>query len=99
MTMLMLRSALAGLACAALVVATPAMAETIAMKASLSPSKEVPPAKSNGTGQVTATYDTVSKKLSWKGTYSGLTGPAMMAHFHGPASPGKNAGMVVPIFT
>lgn len=98
MTTLMLRSVLAGLACAALAVAAPAMAETVTLKASLSPSKEVPPAKSNGTGEVTATYDTASKKLSWKGTYSGLTGPATMAHFHGPASPGKNAGMAVPIF-
>lgn len=95
---LMLRSVLAGIACAALAVAAPAKAETVTLKASLSPSKEVPPTKSNGTGEVTATYDTASKKLSWKGAYSGLTGPATMAHFHGPSGPGKNAGMAVPIF-
>jgi CHRD domain len=28
---------------------------------------------------------------------SGLTGPATAAHFHGPAEPGKNAGVAVPI--
>jgi hypothetical protein len=99
MTMPMLRSAVAGFVCAAvLAIAAPATAETVTMKASLSPSKEVPPTKSSGSGEVTATYDSASKKLSWKGTYSGLTGPATMAHFHGPADPGKNAGVVVPIF-
>ena len=36
--------------------------------------------------------------LTWKGSYSGLTGPATAAHFHGPAEPGKNAGVVVPVF-
>jgi hypothetical protein len=34
--------------------------------------------------------------LSWKGSYSGLTGDATMAHFHGPAEPGKNAPVIVP---
>ncbi len=27
---------------------------------------------------------------------SGLTGDATAAHFHGPAEPGKNAGVMVP---
>ena len=49
-------------------------------------------------GEVTATYDTASKKLSWKGSYSDLSGPATAAHFHGPAAAGKNAGVAVPIF-
>jgi hypothetical protein len=44
------------------------------------------------------TYDTASKKISWKGTYSGLSGPATAAHFHGPAPQGKNAGVMIPIF-
>jgi CHRD domain len=43
------------------------------------------------------TFDPQTKKLTWKVTYSGLTGPATAAHFHGPAEPGKNAGVVVPI--
>ena len=38
-----------------------------------------------------------SKKLTWKGSYTGLTGPATAAHFHGPAETGKNAGVAVPI--
>ena len=44
-----------------------------------------------------ATYDTVSKKLTWTVTFSGLTGNATMAQFHGPAEAGKNAGVAVPI--
>ena len=48
---------------------------------------------------MTATYDTASKKLSYKGSYSGLTGPATAAHFHGPAEPGNNAGVQIPVFS
>jgi len=93
-----LRSGLPGVVLAACVMfASPAIAETISLKADLKASEAVPPNDSKGTGAVTATYDTASKKLTWKGNYSGLTGPATMAHFHGPAEPGKNAGVAVPI--
>jgi hypothetical protein len=37
------------------------------------------------------TYNPATKLLTWKVSYSGLTGPATMGHFHGPADPGKNA--------
>jgi hypothetical protein len=76
--------------------ALPASAETMMFKAPLSSNEEVPPNASKGTGNIEATYDTSSKKLSWKGSYSGLTGPVTAAHFHGPAEKGKNAGVVVP---
>jgi hypothetical protein len=76
--------------------ALPAAAENIAFKAALSGKDEVPANTTKGSGNVDATYDTSTKKLSWKGSYSGLTGPATAAHFHGPAEPGKNAGVVVP---
>ncbi len=45
---------------------------------------------------MTATFDTASKQLSWKGSVSGLTGPATAAHFHAGES-GKNGAVVVPI--
>jgi hypothetical protein len=35
--------------------------------------------------------------LTWTIVYSGLTGAATAAHFHGPAKPGKNAAPVVPL--
>jgi CHRD domain len=90
------RSMLAGLAVAAAVAVTPASAETISFKADLKGASEVPPTTSQGAGNVAATYDTASKKLSWKGAVSGLTGNATAAHFHGPAEAGKNAGVLVP---
>lgn len=80
-----------------LVVATSASAEKMMMKVPLTGASEVPPNTSKGTGEADVTYDTSDKKLSWKLTYSGLTGPATAAHFHGPAEAGKNAGVVVPI--
>jgi len=89
---------LAALACAgALGLATPSFAAMVNFKADLKASDEVPPNDSKATGQVTATYDTASKKLTWKGSYKDLTGPATAAHFHGPGDPGKNAGVAVPI--
>ena len=50
-----------------------------------------------GTGAVTATYDTATKKLTFSATYKDLTGPATAAHFHGPAAAGANAGVMVPV--
>jgi hypothetical protein len=59
-----------------------AQAATKVFKAAMDGASEVPPTASAGT---------------WDVTYSGLTGPAMAAHIHGPADPGKNAGVVVPL--
>ncbi|MDR3462570.1 MAG: CHRD domain-containing protein [Beijerinckiaceae bacterium] len=72
-------------------------AETLNVKATLAPSTEVPPNTSTGTGALSGTYDTATKTLTYTVTYSGLTGPASMAHFHGPASVGKNAPVEIPI--
>ncbi len=91
------RAAIAGVILGSmLAVTTSANAETVNLKATLNASSEVPPTQSSGTGTLTATYDTTSKKLAWKGNYSGLTGPATAAHFH-EGDPGKNGGVVVPI--
>ena len=67
------------------------------MKAVLDGKSEVPPNASAGTGTADLDYDPASKKLSWKLTYSGLSGAATAAHFHGPAEAGKNAGVAVAI--
>jgi hypothetical protein len=94
---LFLSSVGAIVAAAILACAAPASAEMVHFKADMKGSTEVPPNNSPGTGTVTATYDTATKKLSWEGSYNGLTGPATAAHFHGPADPGKNAGVEIPI--
>ncbi|HEX5213469.1 MAG TPA: CHRD domain-containing protein [Pseudolabrys sp.] len=98
MTSIILRSTVAAIACAGVLgLATPSMAATMTFKATMTGKNEVPANTTAGTGEVTATYDTATKKLTWKGTYSGLTGAATAAHLHGPASEGKNAGVMVPI--
>ena len=75
--------------------AGPAFAEK--MKATLDGKAETPPNTSAGTGTADIDYDAAAKKMTWKLTYSGLTGPATAAHFHGPAEPGKSAGVAVAI--
>jgi hypothetical protein len=75
--------------------AGPAFADK--MKATLDGASEVPPTTTAGKGAADIDYDPASKKLSWKVTYSGLSGPATAAHFHGPAEADKNAGVKVPI--
>jgi len=40
--------------------------------------------------------DIKTNEYSYKATWTGLTGAATMAHIHGPAEVGKNAGVVVP---
>jgi hypothetical protein len=59
--------------------------------------QEVPANDSKGTGNAEVSYDTTSKMLTWTVNFSGLTGPATVAHFHGPAEPGKNASVAVLI--
>jgi hypothetical protein len=90
------RTMLATLALGAVVAfAGPAFADK--MKATLDGASEVPANTSTGKGAADIDYDPASKKLSWKVTYSGLSGPATAAHFHGPAAAGANAGVKVPI--
>ena len=90
-----------GLICGAaaliLVSAGAARAETMRYAAHLTGASEVPPNTTTGSGDVTASLDTASKKLTYHATYSGLTGPATMAHFHGPAKPDQNAPPIIAV--
>ena len=74
-----------------------ARAETVHLQATLNAATEVPPKSSGGTGKVDATLDTETHLLTYTVDYSGLTGTATMAHFHGPAKVGANAGVAVPL--
>jgi hypothetical protein len=74
----------------------PAGVSATNFSATLSSAAEVPPNASPATGAMTASLNKDTSVLTWRVTYSGLTGPATMAHFHGPALPGANAGVVVP---
>ena len=77
--------------------AAPSFAASEKVAASLTPSSEVPPAKSSAKGEMSGTYDPSTKKLDFTVTYSGLSGPATMAHLHAPAPTGKNASIEIPI--
>ena len=74
---------------------TPSQAAPMKFKANMNAASEVPPTQSSGTGTVTASYDPATKMLTWEGNFSGLTGPATAAHFHGPAETGKNAAPAI----
>ena len=82
---------------AALLLAAPALAATEHFHADMAGPSEVPANTTAGTGTVDATLDTATKKLAYTVTWSNLTGPATMAHIHGPAPAGKNAGVIVPL--
>lgn len=66
--------------------------------ATLSPAEEVPPAaESKGSGSFEMKLDIRSNEFTWKMSHGGMTGPASMAHIHGPAAKGANAGVVFPL--
>ncbi len=75
------------LACGALIAAgSQALALKIPIQATLTGGGEVPPNDSPARGLMQGTFDTDTNTLDWTVTYSGLSGPAIAAHFHGPVS-------------
>jgi hypothetical protein len=72
-----------------------ASAATLHFTADLKGSSETPANTTAGTGQVAATLDTATDVFTYHVTYGGLTGPAVAAHFHGPALPGVAAPPVI----
>ena len=53
--------------------------------------QEVPAVTTSATGNLTGSYDTVSKQLIYSISWNGLSGDVSMAHFHGPALAGEDA--------
>ena len=87
----MLRTLLIASAC---LLSVPAFAQKYT--AQLSGTQEVPPpADATGTGTATVTLE--GDKITYEVDYKGLSGPATAAHIHGPAEPGANAGVMVPL--
>ena len=68
----------------------------VTLSTQLRAASEVPPNASQATGTVDAVFNKDTSQLRWKVSYTGLSGPATAAHFHGPASVGANAGVVLP---
>lgn len=75
----------------------PAYAEPFACTATLAGEQEVPPVETEGAGTATVSFDSDTNELSWDIEFSGLSGNATGAHFHGPAAEGANAGVQVNI--
>jgi hypothetical protein len=76
-----------------------AQAAPMTMTVPLTGAQQVPPVQTTGTGSAALTYDPSTRVLTWTITYSGLSGEATMAHIHGPAEAGKNAGVEVWLST
>jgi hypothetical protein len=76
-----------------------ASAATVKYHATIDAASEVPPTKSTGSGEATASLDTATHELSYDVSFKGLSGDATAAHIHGPGEAGKNAGVVVPLGT
>lgn len=76
---------------------SPAYAEMLTFTADLSGGNEVPANDSAAEGAAEVTLDTETNALTWTVTYSGLSGPLIGSHIHGPAGTGANAGVLVPL--
>jgi hypothetical protein len=90
-------AALAAALVAPLTFGAAAQAATMVFNAPMNGASEVPPKTTSGKGDATVALDTTTKTIEYTVTFSGLTGPATMAHIHGPAAVGSNAGVVVPL--
>ncbi len=67
--------------------------------AHLSGANEVPANTAGGTGTAWILFDAQNNTLSWTVEYTGLTGDATGAHFHGPADATATAGVVISLAT
>lgn len=81
---------ISSLACAGVARADPAP-----FKVELTGAQSSPAVDTSGTGTAQLTYDPATQVVTWNITYSGLSSPATMAHFHGPAKAGQNAPPVI----
>jgi hypothetical protein len=68
----------------------PSQAAPVSFKMALTGAQQVPPVQTGANGMADLSYDPATRMLTWSVTYNGLSGPATMAHFHGPAVEGKN---------
>ena len=65
-----------------------ALAATESFHVALTGSQEVPAVEATGKAMADLTYDPATRIVTLTITYSGLSGPVTMAHFHGPAGKG-----------
>jgi hypothetical protein len=76
-----------------------AWAASTSFKVPLTGAESVPVVDTRGSGTADITYDPATRVVTWNISYSGLSSPTTMAHFHGPAKAGKNAPPVIWLST
>jgi hypothetical protein len=76
-----------------------ARADSPSFKVPLTGAQCVPAVDTSGSGAADLTYDPATRVVTWNITYSGLSSPSTMAHFHGPAKAGQNAPPVIWLST
>lgn len=76
-----------------------AQAAPASFKVPLTGAECVPAVDTAGSGTADLTYDPDSRVVTWNISYTGLSSPTTMAHFHGPAMPGHNAPPVIWLST
>jgi hypothetical protein len=72
-----------------------AYAAPVTFTVPLTGAQQVPVVQTSATGSADLSYDASTRVVTWSITFSGLSSDATMAHFHGPAATGKNAGVKV----
>ena len=68
---------------------------TVSLGGKLSGANQVPAVMADGSGTAEVTLNKGTNLLTWKVTYSGLSGPARAAHFHGPATTAQSVGVIL----
>ena len=76
-----------------------ARADSTSFKVPLTGAQCVPAVDTKGSGTADITYDPATRVVTWNISYSGLSSPTTMAHFHGPAKAGQNAPPVIWLST
>jgi hypothetical protein len=86
-----------------LLLSTNVHAQIVSLSASLDAAQETtaldPATPVSATGTATMSFDTSTNQLTWDINFSGLSGAAVAAHFHGAAGIGQAAGVQVNIGT
>ena len=76
-----------------------ALSAPLSFSVPLSGAEQVPPVETGGKGAAELIYDPETRVVSWTINFSNLSGPATMAHFHGPAMVGKNGPVTIWLST
>ncbi len=72
-----------------------AQAAPVSFTVDLTGGAQVPPVNTPGSGKANLTWDPASRTVTWSISFEGLSSPATMAHFHGPAAAGANASVTL----